>query len=119
MKTISKPTSVDEYIRSYPPDVRKKLTQMRLLIRRIAPEAEERLSYGMPAFFLNGVLVWFAAHTQHIGFYPKANAIKKFRRDLARFKTAKGSVQFPLEQPLPVRLISTMVRYRVLENTRK
>ncbi len=111
--------SVDEYIALFPKDVRKKLTQLRKLLSQCAPEAEERISYQMPAFFLNGVLVWFAAHTNHIGFYPKASAISRFKREISTFKSAKGSVQFPMDEPLPVELIRKMVRFRVVENASK
>jgi uncharacterized protein YdhG (YjbR/CyaY superfamily) len=84
-----------------------------------APNAEEKISYQMPAFYLDGILVWFAAHPNHIGFYPRASAITKFKRELSRYKNAKGSVQFPLDEPLPVELIKRMVRFRVEENVKK
>ncbi len=112
-------TSIDEYIASFPKDVRRKLTQLKLLIAQIAPDAQQKISYQMPAFYLNGILVWFAAHSNHIGFYPRATAIAKFKRDLSKFKNAKGSVQFPLDEPLPVELIKKMVKFRVGENVRK
>ena len=111
--------SVDEYIALFPKDVRKKLSQLRELISQTAPGAEERISYQMPAFFLNGVLVWFAGHTNHIGFYPKASAISRFKREVSAFKYAKGSVQFPMDEPLPADLIEKMVRFRVIENRSK
>jgi uncharacterized protein YdhG (YjbR/CyaY superfamily) len=112
-------TSVDDYVSSFPEDVQKKLIQLRKLIAREAPDAEEKISYQMPAFFLNGVVVWYAAYSKHIGFYPKASAIVKFKRELLKYKTAKGSVQFPLDEPLPVELIRRIVRYRVGENVKK
>lgn len=109
-------TSIDEYILSFPKDVQKKLTQLRRLIRQVAPNAQEKLSYQMPAFFLNGVLVWYAAHAKHIGFYPKASGIARFKRELSGYKNAKGSVQFPLDEPLPAELIKRIVAFRVAEN---
>jgi uncharacterized protein YdhG (YjbR/CyaY superfamily) len=112
-------TSIDEYIFSFPTDVQKKLTQLRVLIAQVAPNAEEKISYQMPAFYLDGILVWFAGHPSHIGFYPRASAIAKFKRELSRYKNAKGSVQFPLDEPLPVELIKRMVRFRVEENVKK
>jgi uncharacterized protein YdhG (YjbR/CyaY superfamily) len=112
-------TSIDEYILSFPRDVQKKLTQLRRLIRQVAPDAEERISYQMPAFFLNGILVWFAAHAKHIGFYPKASGITRFKRELSGYKNAKGSVQFPLDEPLPAELIKRIVAFRVAENGRR
>jgi uncharacterized protein YdhG (YjbR/CyaY superfamily) len=119
MEKKSSYASIDEYINAYPEDVRKKLTQLRKLIILVAPQAEERISYRMPAYFLNGILVWFAAHSMHIGFYPKASAIAKFKRELSGYKSAKGSVQFPLNEPLPVDLIKRIVRFRVGENDKK
>ena len=112
-------TTVDEYILSFPRDVQKKLTQLRNIVKRGAPQAEERISYQMPAFFLKGVLLWYGAHSNHIGFYPRAEGISRFKRELSGFKYAKGSVQFPLNQPLPVELIKRMVKYRVDENLKK
>ena len=110
--------TIDGYIHSFPPDVRGKLTQLRRLVKQIAPGAVERISYRIPAFFLNGVLVWFAAHSNHIGFYPKASAVARFRKELVKYKHAKGSVRFPLDEPLPLDLIRRIVRFRVAENSR-
>jgi uncharacterized protein YdhG (YjbR/CyaY superfamily) len=111
-------STVAEYINSRPQDVQRKLNQLRSLIQQVAPEAEERISYQMPAYFHNGVLVWFAAHSNHIGFYPRATAITRFERELSRFKHSKGTVQFPLDQPLPVELIKKMVRFRLADNVK-
>ncbi len=108
--------SIDDYIISFPKDVQKKLIQLRSIMRQLAPNAVEKMSYQMPAFFLNGILIWFAAYSKHIGFYPKATAIVKFKRELSKYKNAKGSVQFPLDEPLPVELIKRMVKFRVKEN---
>ncbi len=111
--------SIDEYIAAFPDDVRKKLGRLRLLIRQMAPEAQEKISYQMPAFFLDGNLVYFAAFSKHIGFYPGAGGVAKFKRELAKYKSAKGSVQFPLDEELPIELIKRIVKYRVEENARK
>ena len=112
-------TTIDEYIASYPKDAQKKLTQLRAIMKQVAPKAEEKISYQMPAFYLNGILVWFAAHSNHIGFYPKASAIARFKRELSKYKSAKGTVQFPLDEPLPVGLIKKIVKFRFEENVRK
>ncbi len=119
MKAKPPYASIDEYINSFPEDVRKKLAQLRKLILEVAPKAEERISYQMPAFFLNGILVWFAAHTNHIGFYPKASTIDRYKNQLSRYEHSKGTVQFPLDRALPADLIRRMVKYRVEENARK
>ncbi len=113
---MKKPTNIDEYLLSFPIDIQKKLEQMRNSIKKAAPKANEVISYGMPAFKLNGMLVWFAAHTKHIGFYPRARGIEAFKKELSIYKWAKGSVQFPLDKPLPLGLITKMVKFRVNEN---
>ena len=105
--------SVDEYIRSYPGPVRKMLAEVRSLVRAQAPQAEERLSYQMPAVFLNRNIVYFAAHTNHIGFYPGAGVLKAFKSKVSKYKNAKGSIQFPFGEPLPKELITQMVRFKV------
>jgi uncharacterized protein YdhG (YjbR/CyaY superfamily) len=111
--------SVDEYIRSFPGPVRKKLIELRTLVRKLAPDAAEKISYQMPAFFGNRNLVYFAGFSKHIGFYPGANGIARFKSELSRYKHAKGSVQFPLEEPLPAGLIAKMVTYKVAEDAKK
>lgn len=113
---MKKPTNIDEYLLSFPIDIQKKLEQMRTSIKKAAPMANEVISYGMPAFKLNGMLVWFAAHTKHIGFYPRVTGIEAFKKELSIYKWAKGSVQFPLDKPLPLGLITKMVKFRVNEN---
>jgi len=110
------PKTIDEYIAAYPAEVQKKLTDIRVTIRKAAPEAGEKISYRMPAFTLNGMLVYFAAHTNHIGFYPFTSALKEFRNELSAFRTSKGGVQFPYKDPLPLNLIRKMVEFRVKEN---
>ncbi len=89
---------------------------MRAAIRKAAPDAEEKLSYQMPAFVQNGILVYFAAFSNHIGLYPMTSAMESFKEELSVYKTGKGSVQFPHEKPLPIDLISEIVKFRVLEN---
>jgi uncharacterized protein YdhG (YjbR/CyaY superfamily) len=116
---MRKPKDIDEYISSYPREIQKLLEQFRATIRKAAPEAEEVISYGMPAFKLKGMLVWFAAHSRHIGFYPRVSAIEAFRKELSIYKGAKGSVQFPLGKPLPLGIVSKIVKFRVKENLEK
>jgi len=110
------PTTIDEYIADYPPHVQQILETVRATIRKAAPEAEEKISYQIPTFFLHGNLVHFGAFTKHMGFYPGSTGIAKFTAELAPYKQAKGSVQFPLEEPLPLGLISRIVKFRVREN---
>lgn len=116
MKTV---TSIDEYIAGFPAPVQLRLRKMRATIRRAAPDAEEAIAYGMPTYRLNGNLVHFAAFAQHVGFYPAPSAITAFRKDLAKYKGAKGSVQFPHTQALPLTLVAKIVRFRVKENAAK
>jgi len=111
--------TVDEYIDAFPEDVRAILNELRQTIKETAPEARETISYQMPTFTLNGNLVHFAAFKQHIGFYPTPTGIDAFKEDLSRYKGAKGSVQFPIDQPLPLPLIRRIVEYRVQENLKK
>lgn len=113
---MAKPKDIDAYIADYSKEVQKLLEQFRAAVKKQAPQAEELISYGIPAFRLNGLLVWFAAHAKHIGFYPRASAIAAFKKDLVAYKTAKGSVQFPLDKPLPMRLINKILKFRIKEN---
>lgn len=108
--------TVDEYIASFPDATQQQLHQLRSIIRHTAPDATETISYNMPAYKQKGMLVYFAAYAKHIGFYPTGSGIAAFIDRLASFKTSKGTVQFPLTQPLPVTLIEEIVRYRVAEN---
>lgn len=108
--------TIDEYIRTFPPDVQKILEQMRETIHEVAPEAEEAIRYGIPTFTLNGNLVHFAAFGNHIGFYPTPSAIEAFRKELSLYTHAKGSVQFPTDTPLPLDLVRRIVQFRVKEN---
>ena len=109
----ARPKTIAEYISAAPADARKKLREMRACIRAAAPGAEETLKYGMPAFCYKRILVIFGAFKHHIGFYPTAAAMKPFAKDLSKFKTARGSIQFPLDQPLPVALIRKLTALRV------
>jgi uncharacterized protein YdhG (YjbR/CyaY superfamily) len=108
--------SVDEYIAAFPNNVQCILEEFRKAIQEAAPEAEETISYQMPAFKLNGILVWFAAHKNHIGFYPRVSAIVAFKDKLSRYEVSKGTVQFPLNAPIPFDLIKEIVRFRIKEN---
>ena len=111
--------SVDEYIGSFPEHIRVRLEEIRQLIKGLIPQAQEKISYQMPAFDLNGIVVWYAGYSKHIGFYPGADGIAAFKSELAGYKNAKGSVQFPLDKPLPVELISKMTRFRADKNLEK
>jgi uncharacterized protein YdhG (YjbR/CyaY superfamily) len=109
-------TTVDEYIALAPPKARVLLKQIRQTIKKAAPKAEEVISYQIPAFKFNGMLVWYAAFSKHIGFYPRVSAMEAFKKELSVYKSAKGSVQFPIDEPLPLALITKMVKFRVEEN---
>ncbi|MGH7737644.1 MAG: iron chaperone [Candidatus Tyrphobacter sp.] len=106
---------VTAYIECFPSNVRRLLRTMRATIRKAAPKAQETISYGIPAYKQRRVLVWFAAHTNHVGFYPGASGIRAFKKDLARYTSAKGSVQFRFDEPLPLALITRMVKFRARE----
>jgi uncharacterized protein YdhG (YjbR/CyaY superfamily) len=116
MKTYA---SVEEYIAATPAAARSKLQSLRKTIRQCAPEAEEVISYNMPAFKWNGMLVWYGAHTEHIGFYPRSSVIAAFKDDLAGYKTSKGAIQFPIDKPIPTALVKKIVKFRLAENARK
>ena len=117
--TKKTPKNFDASVDRFPKQVQPLLKKMRLTIRKAAPNAQETISYGIPAFNLNGLLVWFAAHKTHIGFYPRASAIAAFKKDLSAYKGAKGSVQFPFDEPLPLALVSRIVKFRVKQNLSK
>ena len=116
---IAPPSTIDEYIGTFPPDVRKKLSDLRATIHRAAPEAAERISYRMPTFFQKKNLVHFAAYERHIGFYPAASGIAAFKDELSDYATSKGAVQFPIDEPLPLELVTRIVKFRVAENAAK
>lgn len=111
--------SVDQYIAAFEPEVQELLQRLRKVIQEAATEAEEKISYQMPTWFLHKNLVHFAAYKTHIGFYPAPSGIEAFKEELARYKGAKGSVQFPLSEPLPYDLITRIVQFRVEENQRQ
>ena len=113
------PQDIDEYIASFPKGVQEILEKIRAIIRKAAPDAEEAIKYQMPTFILNGNLVHFAAFKKHIGFYPTPTGIDEFKEDLSAYKGAKGSVQFPLDQPIPFDLIGRIVKFRVKESLEK
>lgn len=110
------PATIDEYIAGFPPDIQDILQEIRMTIRRAAPDAAETIKYRMPTFTLKGNLVHFAAYRQHIGFYPVPSGIDAFKDELSVYKGGKGSVQFPLDQPIPYDLIRRIVEFRVKEN---
>ncbi|MCR6640164.1 MAG: DUF1801 domain-containing protein [Sporocytophaga sp.] len=112
-------TTVDEYISTFPQEVRQILEKLRQTIIKAAPKAEEVISYNMPAFKLNGMLVYYAGYKKHIGFYPTNSGITEFADELTEYKTSKGAVQFPLDKPLPIGLITKIVKFRIMENNEK
>jgi uncharacterized protein YdhG (YjbR/CyaY superfamily) len=111
--------SIDEYIATFPGEIQKLLKEVRATIKAAAPDAEEKISYQMPTFFLNGNLVHFAAHKNHIGFYPTPAGIQAFKKELSIYESSKGAVQFPTDRPMPLKLIDKIVRFRVAENLKK
>lgn len=113
------PSTIDEYIARCPEDVQAILSKIREIIRKAAPNAEETIKYQIPTFVLNGNLVHFAAFQNHIGFYPTPSGITKFQKELSAYKGAKGSVQFPLDAPIPFSLITKIVKFRVKETLEK
>jgi uncharacterized protein YdhG (YjbR/CyaY superfamily) len=115
----TKPKNIEEYIAAFPEEVQAKLLEMRATVHEAAPEAQEAISYGMPTFKLQGNLVHFAAFKNHIGFYPVPSGIEAFKEQLSVYQQGKGPVQFPLDQPLPLDLISRIVKFRVSENLEK
>lgn len=114
-----KAENIDDYIVLFPKDVQKLLKQMRSTIKKAAPKAEEAIKYGIPTFVLNGNLVHFAAYKSHIGFYPAPSGLLAFKKEIARYKSSKGAVQFPLDESLPLDLVSKIVKFRVAENSAK
>lgn len=119
MKKREAAGSIDDYIAAFPADRQETLQSLRAAIRAAAPDAEERTSYGMPAFYQGGNLVYFAAFKAHIGFFPTSSGVAAFKRDLAPYKISKGTIRFPLDKPLPLKLIARIVRFRVAENKKK
>jgi uncharacterized protein YdhG (YjbR/CyaY superfamily) len=111
--------TIDAYIALFPTEVQKILEEMRAVIKTAAPEAEEKISYQMPTFAQKGNLVHFAAHKNHIGFYPNPSGIEKFRAELTEYETSKGAIQFPYGKPIPYDLVHRIVAFRVRENLEK
>jgi uncharacterized protein YdhG (YjbR/CyaY superfamily) len=116
---MSKPNDIEDYIAGFPASTQTILKQIRSTIKKAAPNAEEVISYGMPAYKLNGMLVFFAGYKNHIGFYATPNGHKAFKKELSVYKQGKGSVQFPIDEPMPLGLIIKIVKYRVKENLLK
>lgn len=114
-----RPATIDEFIATFPEDVRQVLQQLRETIRRAAPAARETINYGIPTFTLNGNLVHFSAYPRHIGFYPGASGIERFKEELTAYPSSKGAIRFPLLEPLPLDLIARIVAFRVAENMTK
>lgn len=108
--------NVDEYIAGFPEHTQDLLKQLRTTVLKTVPKVEETISYRMPAYNYHGVLVYFAGYKNHIGFYPTAMGVEKFKKELSVYKGAKGSVQFPIDQPLPLKLITKIIAYRAKEN---
>jgi uncharacterized protein YdhG (YjbR/CyaY superfamily) len=119
MKATSKFKTVDEYISTFPASTKKILQQVRKTIKDAAPQAEDVISYNMPASKLKGILVYYAAYEKHIGFYPTASGIKVFEDQLGDYKFSKGAIQFPIDKPMPVDLITKIVKFRVRETQGK
>ncbi|MBS4199181.1 DUF1801 domain-containing protein [Bacillus sp. FJAT-49732] len=111
--------TIDEYILQFPLETQEILNKIRNVIKEVAPEAEEKISYQMPAFSLHGNLVYFGAWKNHIGFYPTSSGINAFINEISEYKGTKGSIHFPLKKPIPYELISKIVKFRVAENTKK
>ena len=107
---------IDTYIASYPKDVQLLLLKMRATIKKAAPKAEEAISYGIPTYKLNGNLVHFGAFKDHVSFFPTSSGTIAFKKDISKYKVSKGTIQFPLDKPLPLGLITKIVRFRVKEN---
>ncbi|MBC7836530.1 DUF1801 domain-containing protein [Acetobacteraceae bacterium] len=116
MKTYK---DIDSYIEDYPKDVQSILKKLRATIKKAAPNATEAISYGIPTFKLNGNLVHFGGFEKHIGLYPGSGAIKIFKKDLLKYKGGKGTIQFPIDEPLPFDLITKIVKLRVTQNLKK
>jgi uncharacterized protein YdhG (YjbR/CyaY superfamily) len=111
--------NIDDYLERFPKEVQQLLEKMRLTIKKAVPSAKETISYGIPSFTLDRNLVWFAAYKKHIGFYPGSSAVIAFKKELSAYKVAKGSVQFPLDEPLPLALVSRIVKFQVKQNLSK
>lgn len=116
MKSTRAIGTIDEYIDSFPVEIQKRLKQFRETIKKAAPGAEEKISYQMPAFTFHGLLVYFAAHKNHLGFYPFPSAVEAFKEELLPFHCSRGTVQFPHNKPVPVQLVRSIIKFRIAEN---
>jgi uncharacterized protein YdhG (YjbR/CyaY superfamily) len=117
--TANKPTTIDEYIADQPANVRPIMQKLRLIVKKNAPEAAEVISYGMPAYKLHGMLLYFAAFTKHYSLFAFPSAIVAFKDKLKGYELSKGTIKFPLNKPVPVKLITEIVKYKVQENINK
>lgn len=115
---MKKTPDINSHIEGFPASTQTLLKQLRATIKKAAPKATETISYGIPTFELNGNLVHFSGYAKHIGFYPGSNGVKSFKKELTKFKTSKGTVQFPLDKALPLALVTKIVKFRVKENTK-
>jgi uncharacterized protein YdhG (YjbR/CyaY superfamily) len=111
--------TIDEYIKRFSPEVQKRLKELRDFIKSEVPEATEKISYGMPTFYLNGNLFYFAAFKDHYGFYPASTKMDKLEKELAPYRTGKGTLSFALDKPFPWKIISKVIKFRVSENLKK
>ena len=116
---MKKVKDIDEYVAGFPKEIQQRLKQMRATIKKTAPKANEIISYGMPAYKYHGMLVYFAGYKNHIGFYAVPSGHEAFKKELSLYKGGKGSVQFPHDKPLPLKLITKIVKFRVIENSQK
>ena len=119
MEATNKFKTVDQYLSAFPSSTKVLLKKIRETVKEVAPQAEELISYNMPGFRWNGMLVWYAAYKQHIGFYPTPSAIKTFAQELSQFKTSKGAIQFPIDKPIPASLVKKIVKFRMKQNLDK
>jgi uncharacterized protein YdhG (YjbR/CyaY superfamily) len=123
MKKVKTPRTIDEYISGYPEEVQKRLMDIRQAVmkavKKSAPKTVEKIGYGMPSYSFKGVLLYFAAHTNHIGFYPGPSAIEAFQKELKDYETSRGTIQFPNIKKIPLRLIAEIVQFKVRENIKK
>jgi Uncharacterized conserved protein len=114
--TVAK--TIDEYVEAQPKDLQRILSELRSTIRKAAPDATEKISYRMPTYYYNGNLVHFAAYERHIGFYPTPSGVVEFQDELKKYHTSKGAIQFPIDEPLPLELVTRIVKFRVAENAK-
>lgn len=119
METALKFKTVDEYMRTVPEQALERAEEIRGIIKSAVPQAEEVISYNMPAYKLGSVLVYFAAYKAHIGFYPTASPMVVFKDELTKYKTSKGAIQFPLDKPIPKTLVKNIVKYRIAQEKEK